>query len=80
MREARRTSLARLPRTGSLEVLIDGIGCKTLIPFGRLSRLVNRYAKRRQIERLLATVDRMMAQLAARRASTADATPTSITV
>jgi hypothetical protein len=61
-------------------VLIDGIGCKTLIPFGRLSRRANSYAKRRQIDRLLAKVDGMTARPADRSASTADATPTGITV
>ena len=51
-------------------VLIDGIGCKTLIPFNRLSRLVNHYSKRRRIERLMIAVDKMLAQAAATRAST----------
>jgi len=45
-------------------VLIDGIGCKNLIPFNRLSPLVNRYAKRRRIQRLLRTVEIMLAQAA----------------
>jgi hypothetical protein len=52
-------------RHGDHFVLIDGIGCKTLIPFNRLSPLLNRYSKRRRIERLLDTVDNMMAQAAA---------------
>jgi hypothetical protein len=42
-------------------ILIDGIGCKNLIPFNRLSPLVNRYAKRRRIHRLLQRVDNMLA-------------------
>jgi PhoP regulatory network protein YrbL len=45
-------------------VLIDGIGCKNLIPFNRLSPLVNRYSKRRRIQRLLSRVDSMLAQAA----------------
>ena len=51
-------------------VLIDGIGCKTLIPINRLSRLVNRYSKRRRIARLMINLDKMLAQAAATRAST----------
>src|SRR5262245_56917594 len=43
-------------------VLIDGIGCKNLIPFNRLSPLVNRYSKRRRIERLRSAVDNMLAR------------------
>lgn len=46
-------------------VMIDGIGFKNLIPFNRMSRLVNRYSKRRQIERLRMNVEKMLAQTAA---------------
>jgi hypothetical protein len=46
-------------------VLIDGIGCKNLISFNRLSPLVNRYSKRRRTQRLLRAVDHMLAQAAA---------------
>ena len=42
-------------------VLIDGIGCKNLIPFNRLSPLVNRYSKRRRIQRFMNRVDNMLA-------------------
>jgi hypothetical protein len=47
-------------------VLIDGIGCKTLIPVNRLSQGINRYSKRRMFAKLLAGVERM-AQNAQRR-------------
>jgi hypothetical protein len=50
---------------GNHFVLIDGIGCKTLIPVNRMSRLVNHHSKRRMIDRLMAAVDRMLAQAAA---------------
>ena len=50
-------------------VLIDGIGCKTLIPFNRLSPLVNRYSKGRRVQRLVSTVDTLLAQSAAAGAS-----------
>src|SRR4029079_14360808 len=43
-------------------VLIDGIGCKNLIPFNRLSRRVNRYSKRRRVQRLMSSVDDLAAQ------------------
>jgi hypothetical protein len=50
-------------------VVIDGIGCKNLIPFNRLSPLVNRYSKRRRVQRLLTSVDDLLAQSAAAGAS-----------
>jgi hypothetical protein len=46
-------------------VMIDGIGCKNLIPLNRLSPLVNRYVKRRRIQRFMSRVDNMLAQAAA---------------
>jgi hypothetical protein len=46
-------------------VLIDGIGCKTLIPVNRMSRIINRYSKRRMFERLMASVARKSAAAAA---------------
>ena len=61
-------------RHGDHFVLIDGIGCKNLIPFNRLSPLVNRYAKRRRIERLLGSVDSLLAQAAAAGAAPQPAT------
>lgn len=42
-------------------VLIDGIGCKTLIPFNQMSRLINRYSKRRRIERFWINLDKLIA-------------------
>lgn len=48
-------------------VLIDGIGCKTLFPFSRMSRTLNRYAKRRQIERLHELIERRIKRVAADR-------------
>jgi hypothetical protein len=44
---------------GNHFVLIDGIGCKTLIPLNRMSRWINRYSKQKRIDRLLASVARM---------------------
>jgi hypothetical protein len=46
-------------------VLIDGIGCKNLVPLNRLSPLLNRYTKRQRIEYLLSKVDRAIARAAA---------------
>jgi PhoP regulatory network protein YrbL len=46
-------------------VLIDGIGCKNLIPFNRLSCWVNRYSKGRRVQRLMRSVDDLAAQAAA---------------
>jgi PhoP regulatory network protein YrbL len=43
-------------------VLIDGIGCKNLVPFNRLSPWVNRYSKRQRVQRLVSTVDRLLAE------------------
>jgi PhoP regulatory network protein YrbL len=43
-------------------VMIDGIGCKNLVPLNRLSPLVNRYVKRRRIQRFMRRVDSMLAQ------------------
>jgi PhoP regulatory network protein YrbL len=48
-------------------VLIDGIGCKNLIPFNRLTPLVNRYSKSRRVQRLMSSVDDLAAQAAAAR-------------
>jgi hypothetical protein len=55
---------------GNHFVLIDGIGCKNLIPLNRLSRLVNNYSKRRRIARLMTNLDKMLAQATATPAST----------
>lgn len=41
---------------GNHFVLIDGVGCKTLIPVNRLSQMINRYSKRRMFERLMTRV------------------------
>jgi hypothetical protein len=41
-------------------VLVDGIGCKNLIPLNRIGA-INRYTKRRLIERLMRSVDEMLA-------------------
>jgi len=49
---------------GNHFVLIDGVGCKTLIPVNRLSRIINRYSKRRMFERLMAKVDASAAKAA----------------
>jgi hypothetical protein len=38
-------------------VLIDGVGCKNLIPLNRMSRLANWYTKRRRIRRLIDRVE-----------------------
>ena len=45
-------------------VLIDGIGCKTLIPLNRISVNINRYSKQKRIDRLLARVNEMAADAA----------------
>jgi PhoP regulatory network protein YrbL len=45
-------------------VLVDGIGCKNLIPFNRLSPWVNRYSKSRRVQRLMSSVDDVLAQAA----------------
>jgi hypothetical protein len=46
-------------------VLIDGIGCKNLIPLNRLSILVNRYSKRQRVQYLLSKIDKALARAAA---------------
>ena len=46
-------------------VLIDGIGCKNLIPLNRLSPLVNRYTKRRRVRYLMHKVDNAVARAVA---------------
>jgi PhoP regulatory network protein YrbL len=46
-------------------VLIDGIGCKNLIPLNRLSRLVNRYSKRQRVQYLMSKIDKALARAAA---------------
>lgn len=43
-------------------VLIDGIGCKTLLPLNRMSTAINRYSKQKRIDRLLASVERLKAK------------------
>jgi hypothetical protein len=48
-------------------VLIDGIGCKNLIPFNRMSLLINRRSKRSRIRRFLADVEILIAEAAERR-------------
>lgn len=52
------------PERGPHFVLIDGIGCKTLIPLNRMSVLINRYSKQKRIDRLLAAVSQMTAEAA----------------
>lgn len=56
-------------RHGHHFVLIDGIGCKNLIPLNRIGA-INRYSKRRCIERLIRSVEEMQAEaLSTRRGS-----------
>lgn len=43
-------------------VVIDGIGCKTLIPVGRLSTRLNRLGKKRRIDRLWINIDKLIAR------------------
>jgi hypothetical protein len=50
------------PTHGDHFVLIDGIGCKTLIPFSRISTTLNRYGKQRRIARLWINIDRLLAK------------------
>ena len=50
-------------------VLIDGIGCKTLIPLGRMSQAINRYGKQRRIDRLRPRLEKSVAAAAANAAS-----------
>lgn len=59
-------------------VLIDGIGCKTLIPLHRMSARINTYAKRKRAAKVMLKADLAAAQAAAARAaaSPADAAPT----
>lgn len=49
-------------------VLIDGIGCKTLVPLNRMSRMINDYSKRKRIERLWINLDKLIARTAAQKA------------
>lgn len=56
-------------------VLIDGIGCKNLIPFNRMSLLINRYSKRRRIRRFLAYVEVLISAAAARQPAVHAARP-----
>jgi hypothetical protein len=47
-------------------VLIDGIGCKNIIPFNRMSLLINRRSKRRRIRRFWADVEALISDAAER--------------
>jgi hypothetical protein len=52
-------------------VLIDGIGCKTLIPLSRMSETINRYGKQRRIDRLWPRLEKSVAAAAAANAGSA---------
>ncbi len=56
-------------------VLVDGIGCKNLIPFNRMSLLINRYSKRRRIRRFLVGVEALISAAAARQSAVRAAGP-----
>ncbi len=46
-------------------VVIDGIGCKNLIPLNRLSIRVNRYSKHQRVQYLVSKIDKALARAAA---------------
>lgn len=50
------------PERGNHFVLIDGIGCKTLIPFNSMSRFLNRRHKHRRLNRLLGKIEKQLAE------------------
>lgn len=52
------------PEHGDHFVVIDGIGCKTLIPIGSMSKRLVRISKQRRIDRLWINIDKEIARSA----------------